>query len=136
MRRYFIFLFFFIIQQSVIAQDCTELKNDPEMRQELQDIANSAANRLMRCCSSYGGNNIKAEIVWDKDESGVCQTRISKLSNRITITMKVSWNGSMSGAQYWILGRLIVEGNSGSKSWEKIQDSGGFKSGCSQNCIN
>jgi hypothetical protein len=118
----------------VHAQDCTELKNNAEMRQELQDLANSAASKLMGCCSSFGGKNVSATIHWDKDENDICQTRISKLSGRITITMTASWNGSLSGTLYWIKGRLIIE--NGSKSWEKISDSGvGFSPGCGKSCI-
>jgi hypothetical protein len=120
---------------SLKAQDCDELKNDPEMKQEIQDLANSAANRLKNCCSSFGGNNISAEVHWDKDENGVCQTRISKLTKKLTITMTASWTGSLTGALYWIKGRLILDMESKSQSWEKIKDSGGFKAGCGSSCL-
>jgi hypothetical protein len=133
MRKLTITLILLLFALCLEAQDCTELKNDPEIRPEIQDLANSAANKLKDCCSSRGGTNIKAEIHWDKDEFNVCQTRISKISNRITITMTASWNGSLTGFQYWIKGRLIIEGNS--KSWEKISDSGGFSNGCGKSCI-
>jgi len=134
MRYTLLFAFFFSFSGYAFSQDCSELKNDPEMRQELQDLANSSANKLKDCCSSKGGNNIKAVIHWEKDENGVCQTRISKLSNRITITMTAFWTGSITGIQYWIKGRLIIDGTS--KSWEKIEDSGGFfKAGCGSSCI-
>jgi len=118
------------------AQDCTELKNDPEIRQELQDLANTAANKLMNCCSSFGGRNNRAEIHWEKDETGVCRTRISRLTNKITITMTAYWNGSVSGAQYWIKGRLVVDMENRTQTWEKISDSGGFSGGCGKSCIN
>ena len=133
MKRTVFLLFLLLGRLLSWSQDCTELRNDPEMRQELQDLANSAANSLMKCCSSFGGTNIRAQIHWDKDEDGVCQTRVSKLTNRITITMTAAWNGSLTGTPYWIKGRLIIDGSS--KSWEKIQDSGGFKSGCANSCI-
>jgi len=119
----------------VSAQDCSELKNDPEMRQELQSLANTAGSDLMKCCSKWGGNNLKATIIWDKDEDGLCQTRISKLTKVITITMTVSWTGSISGASYWIKGRLLFNMENSSRKWEKISDSGGFQSGCGNDCI-
>jgi hypothetical protein len=118
------------------AQNCPDLKNDPDMRQEIQSLANSAGNDLMKCCSKWGGNNLKATIIWDKDEDGLCQTRISKLTNILTITMTVSWTGAISGASYWIKGRLLFNTETGSRKWEKISDSGGFQAGCSNGCIN
>lgn len=105
------------------------------MKQEILDMANSAANQLKNCCSSFGGNNIRAEVHWEKDENGVCQTRISKLSNKLTITMTAYWTGSLSGTQYWIKGRLILDLETKAKSWEKIKDSGGFKAGCGGSCL-
>ncbi|HMP92966.1 MAG TPA: hypothetical protein PKD90_08860 [Phnomibacter sp.] len=116
-------------------EDCTELKNDPEIRQEIQDLANSASIKLMGCCSSYGGRDVKAEVHWDKDENGVCQTRVSKLSNKLIITMTASWRGSLTGTFYWIKGRLIMGLDDKQISWEKISDSGGFPAGCGQRCI-
>jgi hypothetical protein len=138
MTKYF-FLFFAILFYAVFpisAQDCSELKNDPEMRQELQDLANQAANSLMKCCSKWGGNNLSATIYWDKDSDSVCQTRISKLTGKITITMRVSWVGGISGTSYWIKGRLIYDIENQTRSWQKISDSGGFSPGCSNGCIN
>ncbi len=105
------------------------------MKQEILDLANSAANQLKNCCSSFGGNNIRAEVHWDKDENGTCQTRISRLTNKLTITMTAYWSGSLTGAQYWIKGRLVLDLESKSKSWEKIKDSGGFKAGCGSACL-
>jgi hypothetical protein len=109
MKRIIPFLFFCMACCTLSAQECTELKNDPDLRQELEDLANTAASKLMDCCSSMGGRNSRTEIRWDKDESGVCQARISKLPNRIIIAMTAYWNGSLSGIQYWIQGRLIID---------------------------
>jgi hypothetical protein len=131
---YFAMLFVTIF--SVSAQDCTELQNDLEMRQELQDLANQAANDLMKCCSKWGGNNLSATIIWDKDSEGLCQTRISRLTGKITITMRISWVGSVSGMSYWIKGRLLYDLETRRRSWQKISDSGGFSPGCSNGCIN
>ncbi|MCA0382603.1 MAG: hypothetical protein LCH58_10610 [Bacteroidetes bacterium] len=115
--------------------DCAELKNDTDLRQEIQDIANSASVKLMGCCSSYGGRENKAEIHWGKDENGICQTRISKLTNKLIITMTASWRGSLSGNYYWIKGRLVMDFETKQLNWEKISDSGGFPAGCGQRCI-
>ena len=120
---------------TISAQDCTELKNDYEIRQELQGLANSAANSLMKCCSTWGGENLRATIIWDKDADGLCQTRISRLTNEIIITMTVSWTGSISGDSYWIKGKLIFNTENKRRKWEKINDSGGFQPGCSNGCI-
>ncbi|MDR2409639.1 MAG: hypothetical protein LBE13_16225 [Bacteroidales bacterium] len=126
----------FMVCLSVLAQDCSELRNDSEIRQELQSLANQAANDLMKCCSKWGGNNLSATIIWDKDNDGLCQTRISRLTGNITITMRVSWIGSVSGSSYWIKGRLIYDTESKRRIWQKISDSGGFSPGCSNGCIN
>lgn len=117
------------------AQDCSELRNDPDLRSELQDLANTAAADLMGCCSKYGGKNLRADIYWDKDETGICQTRISKLTGKVTITMKVSWIGSGTGASYWIKGRLAFDPENKTRTWTKLDDSGGFIPGCSKGCI-
>ncbi len=120
----------------VKAQDCSELKNDPDAKSEIQDLANQAASNLMSCCSKWGGNNLQATVYWDADGNGTCQTRISKLTGNITITMMASWTGSISGASYWIKGRLIFNTTAKTRTWEKIADSGGFSPGCSNGCIN
>jgi hypothetical protein len=133
-RKFFLSLIC-AISFSMFAQNCTELQNDPEIRQELQGMANQAASNLMNCCSSFGGNNLSATIIWDKDNDGLCQTRVSTLTGKITITMRVSWVGSMTGASYWIKGRLIYDLETRRRSWEKISDSGGFSPGCSKGCI-
>ncbi|MBK7344659.1 MAG: hypothetical protein IPJ06_17140 [Saprospiraceae bacterium] len=117
------------------AQDCEALKNDSEIRQELQDIAKCASD-LMGCCSKWGGNNLNAEIHWGAESDGTCLTRISSLTQIAKVTTTVSWTGSLSGTGYWIKGRLIYDTKSGSRKWEKISDSGGFETGCSKGCIN
>jgi hypothetical protein len=122
---------------SVSAQDCSELRNNSEIRQELQDLASRAARDLMECCTSLtSGKNLSATIIWEQDRDGLCQTRISRLSGKIIITMKVSWTGSLTGNSYWIKGILNYDIDTGRRSWEKISDSGGFSPGCSNGCIN
>lgn len=136
MKKTLLLIILAFLKLTLSAQDCTELKNDSEIRQELQDMANSAGIKLMSCCATWGGRGVRSEIHWGKDESGVCMTRVSKLSNKITITMTVSWQGSVTGASYWIKGRLIIDDNG--KIWEKISDSKNFgtNSGCGSSCIN
>jgi hypothetical protein len=129
----FIAMSFYAISSA--QNECSELRNDLEIRQELQDLANQAADDLMKCCSKWGGNSLKAEIYWDKGEDGVCQTRISKLTGKITIMMRASWTGSVSGASYWIKGRLVVDMNNQTRTWQKLSDSGGFSPGCGKDCI-
>lgn len=135
MKNVLFLVLIFLGSISLKAQDCSELKNDSEIRSELQDLANTAASDLMGCCSKWGGNNLKAEIFWDKDENGDCQTRISKITGKITITMKVSWTGSVSGTYYWIKGKLVYDTENRTRTWIKISDSGGFSPGCSNGCI-
>ena len=136
MKKVFLIFSMLVWTMGVKAQDCSELKNDPDVRSEIQDLANQAASNLMSCCSKWGGNNLKAQVYWDADDNGTCQTRISKLTGNITITMLVSWTGSLSGTYYWIKGRLVFNTSSKTRSWEKLSDSGGFSPGCSNGCIN
>ena len=100
---------------------------EKDLKSDIEQTGLVVANRLMNCCSSWGGNNISAQIEWD----GV---RTSKLTNDFTIPMTVNWTGSISGNRYWIQGRLIVHSD-GSKEWIKVKDSGGFSAACSNNCI-
>jgi hypothetical protein len=98
-----------------------------ELKSDISTIGLTIANQLMKCCSSWGGTNIYSNIDFEnctKSSTGV-----------YTIPMQVGWQGSLSGTQYWIQGKLIIDKN-GNKQWLKIKDSGGFYAGCSNNCIN
>ncbi|WP_314240489.1 hypothetical protein [Capnocytophaga leadbetteri] len=81
----------------------------------------------MRCCSSWGGNNVYVEV----DYSEVC---VISITGTFTIPMLIGRYGSISGEHYWIKGKLIVNCN-GQQEWLKIRDSGGFNPGCSKDCI-
>ena len=101
--------------------------SNPELKNDISTIGLTIANQLMKCCSSWGGTNIYSNIDFEnctKSSSGI-----------YTIPMQVGWQGSLSGTQYWIQGKLIIDSN-GNKQWLKIKDSGGFYAGCSNNCIN
>lgn len=103
------------------------LYSNPELKRDIETTGLTVANQLMRCCSSWGGTNVYANIDYDnctKNSSGV-----------YTLPMQVGWQGSLSGNQYWIQGKLIID-NNGNKQWLKIKDSGGFYAGCSNGCIN
>lgn len=117
------------------AQSGPVLKNS-YARQDIQDLANQAANDLRSCCSKWGGNKLNAVVHWDeKDNNGDYRTGYSRLTKNLSICTTVSWVGSISNTQYWIKGVLTVNLDSGRRSWTKISDSGGFSPGCSNGCI-
>ena len=135
MKKHFFLLLFTVVVVALQAQNGPELKNS-ELKADIQDIADQAANDLRSCCSKWGGNDLQALIHWDeKDYDENYMTRLSKLTNVLNITMTVSWTGSMSGTYYWIKGKLSYNLDNGSRNWTKISDSGGFTPGCSQGCI-
>jgi hypothetical protein len=101
---------------------------DADMKNELQQVANRVAQKLMNCCSSWGGNNLNAEVDF-------ANVNVSKLLGEITMPVTVSWRGSLSGSNYWIRGTLIINAKSGGMEWQKQNDSGGFSPGCSKGCI-
>ncbi len=105
-----------------------------ELKNDIQEVASGVAYRLMKCCSSYGGNNVKGNVNWDE-----CYE--SSMRKRYSVIMTAGWTGSLSGNSYWIKGKLILtytqnsDGSwSDSRTWEKIADSGGFSPGCGQSC--
>lgn len=99
----------------------------PELKADIDNMGLKVANKLMHCCSSWGGKNVYATIEYEN-----C---METASGSFTIPMTVGWSGSMTGNAYWIKGKLVVNSN-GSSEWLKINDSGGFSSGCSNGCIN
>lgn len=101
--------------------------NEEQLKEDIEDIGLSVANQIMKCCSSWGGTNVGASI----DFEGVKQNSVT---GAFTIPMTVRWQGSFSGNNYWIQGKLIVY-EDGSNQWLKIKDSGGFYPGCSKKCI-
>ena len=97
------------------------------LKKQVDDIGLKVANDLMRCCSSYGGNNVYAQVDYDN-----CRT--DSQTSTFYLPMKIGWTGSMSGNPYWIKGKLVVSKEG--RQWLKISDSGGFQPSCSKNCIN
>ncbi|MBL0119545.1 MAG: hypothetical protein IPP89_11310 [Saprospiraceae bacterium] len=59
MRNVLLFVLIIFASIALKAQDCSELKQNSEIRSELQDLASSAAGDLMKCCSTWGGNNLE-----------------------------------------------------------------------------
>lgn len=106
---------------------CFDWNKEEKLKADIEDIGLTVANKIMNCCSSWGGTNVGASI----DFEGVRQNEVT---GAFTIPMTVRWQGSMSGNQYWVQGKLLVYSD-GSKAWLKIKDSGGFYPGCSKNCI-
>lgn len=147
MKKIFLFLLYFILVASFsFAQNMTlpgnnssgsssvETKGVPinfmsetTLKKQVDDIGLKAANSLMRCCSSYGGNNVYAEVDYEN-------CRVEKETNTFFLPMKIGWYGSLTGTHYWIKGKLVI--GEQSREWLKISDSGGFNPGCSKNCIN
>jgi hypothetical protein len=106
-----------------LAQNPTEA----QIKSEYQQVADRVANKLMNCCSSFGGRNVQANVDFEDVKS-------SQILGETTIPMLVSWSGSWSGARYWIRGKLIIR-HGGGMEWNKQNDSGGFSPGCSSGCI-
>lgn len=101
---------------------------EAKLKQDIEDIGLSVANKIMNCCSSWGGTNVGADIDFES-------VKQNEVTGAFTIPMTVRWQGSLSGNRYWIQGKLLIYSD-GSKAWLKIKDSGGFYPGCSKNCIN
>lgn len=105
-----------------------DFSQEAKLKQDMKDMALTVANRLMKCCSTWGGTNVWGEVDYEN-------VRVNDLSKTFIIPMTVGWQGSISGNQYYIKGQLVVD-KDGNKSWNKIKDSGGFSPGCSTGCIN
>lgn len=105
-----------------------DLTKEQQLKRDIDNQALAVANQLMRCCSSYGGNNVQGVVDYDN-------VYVSDATGEFVISMIAKWTGSLTGNPYWIQGKLVVSKN-GSASWLKIRDSGGFQPACSQNCIN
>lgn len=114
------------------AQECIP---DDYQKSAIQDLADEAAEKLMECCSTWGGNSLDANVYYSKDENGQCETRVSPFTEEIIITMKASWEGSISGTDYWIKGELTYDIETEKREWDKISDSEGFSPACSKGCI-
>ncbi len=99
-----------------------------ELKADFDEVALYVANRMVKCCSSYGGTRLYGNVKYD-------EVRKSSLDGSFSIPMTVGWYGSITGNHYWIKGILKVD-NSGNKKWLKQNDSGGpFKEeGCGINC--
>lgn len=108
-------------------QKSFNFNQEQELKRDIDEIGLTIANRLMNCCSSWGGTNVGADVDYE-------QVRENELTGAFTIPMTVKWQGSLTGNRYWIKGKLVVNGD-GTTSWLKIKDSGGFNPGCSQGCI-
>ena len=102
------------------------LNKEVQLKKDIDDVGLTVANRLMNCCSTWGGKNVYSQV----DYSDVRQ---NATTGAFTVPMVVGWYGSLTGTHYWIQGKLIINSN-GSKEWLKTNDSGGFKSGCSRDC--
>jgi hypothetical protein len=105
-----------------------DFNKEVKLKQDLKDVALSVANKMLKCCSTWGGTNVWGEVDYEN-------VRVNDLSKTFVIPMTVGWQGSLSGNQYFIKGQLVID-KDGNKSWNKIKDSGGFSPGCSKDCIN
>lgn len=104
-----------------------DFSTEQQLKKDIDDVGLTVANKLMRCCSSFGGNNLYSKVDYKN-------VRQNQATGAFTIPMQIGWYGSLSGNHYWIKGKLTVYSN-GSKEWLKIRDSGGFNPGCSKDCI-
>ena len=106
-----------------------DFAKEKQLKDDITDIGLQVANKLMNCCSTFGGKNLYSNVDFD----GVKQNNVS---GAFTIPMTIGWYGSLSANHYWIKGKLLVY-SSGRKEWIKINDSGvAFSPQCSKDCIN
>ncbi len=105
-----------------------DFSQEAKLKQDMKDMALTVANRLMKCCSKWGGTNVWGNVDYDN-------VRVNDLSKTFIIPMTVGWRGSITGNDYYIKGQLVID-KDGNKMWDKIDDSGGFPPGCGTGCIN
>lgn len=92
----------------------------------VKQYADATGQKLMNCCSSASSRNFSIDIKnWE----------IKKLTARAKIIITATWNGLLSGNQYWIKEKLICNVDGCNPKWEKLDDSKGFLAGCGTNCI-
>ena len=103
------------------------VNDDVELKRYVDRIGLSVAKKLMKCCSSFGGNDIYSSIDY-------FLVKMNPKTGALIIPMTVGWYGSYSSRKYWIEG-ILVKNLNGSYKWVKRRDSGGFQSGCSNLCI-
>ncbi len=98
-----------------------------QLKRDIDDVGLTIANKIMRCCSKWGGNNVYSKVDYEN-------VRQNTTTGAFTIPVLVGWYGSLTGTHYWIKGKLVIYSD-GRKEWLKIRDSGGFNPGCSTDCI-
>lgn len=103
-----------------------DFNKEVQLKKDIDDVGLTVANKLMNCCSTWGGKNIYSQVDY-------VNVRQNTTTGAFTVPMVIGWFGSLTGTKYWIQGKLVIYSN-GSKEWLKINDSGGFKSGCSKDC--
>ena len=111
-----------------------DLMHNQEAYEKITDLADQVANKLMRCCSLWSGNNLSSRVFWGIDSDGNYQTSVHKKNNKLIIVMTVKWYGSITGSEYMIKGKLIVDLLTGKLEWRKITDKGSFSPGCGSSC--
>lgn len=100
---------------------------EKQLKKDIDIAGLKVANKLMNCCSLYGGKDVYAIIDYD-------EVRKDPKTENFTIPMKVGWYGTITRNHFFIKGKLTVYFD-GRKDWVKIRDSGGFRTGCSTGCI-
>ena len=103
-----------------------DFNKEVQLKNDIDDIGLTVANKLMKCCSTWGGKNVYSKVDYPN-------VRHNTTTGAFTVPMTVGWYGSLTGTHYWIQGKLVVYSN-GSKEWLKVNDSGGFNPGCSKDC--
>ena len=111
-----------------------DLRRNQEAYEKISDLANQVASKLMRCCSVWGGKQLSSNVSWGVDSRGNYQTGLQKRNHKLIILVTVKWYGSISGSEYMIKGRLIVDLLTGKLEWRKITDRGSFPPDCGSNC--
>ncbi len=111
-----------------------DLKRNPEAYEKINDLADQVASKLNKCCSVWGGKQLSSIVFWGLDSKGNYQTGIQKRNHKLIIVMTVKWYGSITGSEYMIKGKLIVDLLTGKLEWRKITDKGSFPPSCGSGC--
>ncbi len=111
-----------------------DLQQNKEAYEKISDLANQVSSKLMSCCSTWGGKQLSSIVSWEVDRNGNYQTELQERNHKLNIIVTTKWYGSISGSEYMIKGKLIVDLVTGNLEWRKITDNGSFSPGCGSDC--
>lgn len=107
-----------------------DFNKHPEMKKDVDEVAEKVANQIMRCCSVSTGRNVTPIV----DYLNVTQSPFVG-NNSMVIPMKITWVGKWTSREYWVKGKLYID-NNGNRTWKQLTYSGHLSSNdCMINCI-